>query len=676
MTMHRPIDLHPLRAAIVVAFMAAASAPALATPFTIAGVVTKAQTLGAGELGTVNAGSTLTVSGSTVAVTVNGSNATLNNAGTIAQTGTGRAIRDNTGVSNLVVNNTGAIRTADADVIQMNVPASSVTLNNYGSMTSSNASAGGAQAVDFSVVTGANVVNNYAGATLIASEADAVRPGANGVVNNAGTIRSTTATGSSSDGIDGQSNSGIRVTNAGTGLVDGARHGITAGQASAATDFTMMVTNAAGGIIRGNNGSGINIDGVNVRQTLTVTNAGTIVGNGVTGDGDGIDADGLVDITNVNGGIIRSTNAFSAPASGLAYSEGITAGGGRIVNAGTIEGLVAAGNTNAVGRGITLAGNDITSGALSGTREGLYGNATITNQAGGLIRGQSDSAIVAEGAASGFTVTINNNAGATILGGGTVNAAIRGGADRTVITNAGVIDGGSSGKAIQMGGANNVLIISGGAARVVGGIDGGSGGKNTMTVDAGKGNTFAYAGAISNFASVEFKSGTTTLTGQSTYSGATILSGGTLALVGADRIGADSALVLAGGTLDISRAGTQTFANLSLTDSSAIDFGASSLTFNGLGNIAAGENLTLLDVQSASNYVLRFLGDFMNDANFQELMRHTSIGNLTVMYSYDGMYTNVLGVSDVPEPASIALVIGGVGLLGAMRRRRRAAVAA
>lgn len=676
MTMHRPIALHPLRAAIVVAFLAAASAPAFATPFTIAGASTKAQTLGAGELGTVNAASTLTVSGSTVAVTVNGSNATLNNAGTIAQTGTGRAIRDNTGVSNLVVNNTGTIRTADADVIQMNVPASSVTLNNYGSMTSANASAGGAQAVDFSVMTGANVVNNYAGASLVASEADAVRPGANGVVNNSGTIRSTTATGSSSDGIDGQANSGIRITNTGTGLVDGARHGITAGQASATTDFTMMVTNANGGIIRGNNGSGINIDGVNARQTLTVTNAGTIVGNGVTGDGDGIDADGLVDITNVAGGIIRSTNAFSAPASGLAYSEGITAGGGRVVNAGTIEGLVAAGNTNAVGRGITLAGNDITSGALSGTREGLYGNATITNQAGGLIRGQSDSAIVAEGAASGFTVAINNNAGATILGGGATNAAIHTGADRTVITNAGTIDGGSSGKAIRMGTADNVLIISGGSARVIGSIDGGASGKNAMTVDAGKGNAFNYAGAISNFASVEFKSGTTTLTGQSTYGGATIVSGGTLALVGADRIGAGSALVLAGGTLDISRAGTQTFANLSLTDSSAIDFGTSALTFNGLGNIVAGTDLALVDVAGASSYVLRFLGDFMNDANFEELMRHTTVDNLTVTFSFDGMYTNVLGTSDVPEPASIALVIGGVGLLGAMRRRRRVPAAA
>lgn len=670
--MSRHHTLKPLSAAIAL-LLAAGAAPAFATPFTVTGNSTTAQTLNSGETGTVAAGGALTLGGSTVAVTIKGSNATLTNAGTIAQTGSGRAIRDNTGVTNLVVNNSGTIRTADADVIQMNVAGASVTLNNAGSMISQNASAGGAQAVDFSSMTGANTVNNQAGGVLQASEADAVRPGANGVVHNAGIIRSTTASGSSSDGIDGQNNSGIRIVNDAGGLVDGGRHGITGGQAGAADAFTMSVTNNAGATIRGNNGSGINVDGLNAGQVLTVVNHGTIVGNGVTGDGDGIDVDGLANIANT--GIIRSTNAFNAPASGLAYSEGITAGGGTIVNAGTIEGLVAAGNTNAVGRGITLAGNDIASGPLAGTREGLYGHATITNQAGGIIRGQSDSAIVAEGAASGFTVTINNNAGATILGGGQATAAIRTGADRTVIVNAGVIDGGSSGKAIQMGSAaGNSLVINGSNARVVGSIDGGTGGKNTMVVDAGAGNRFAYAGAISNFASVEFRSGTTTLSGKSMYTGNTVVSGGTLALAGSNLLSADSALVLAGGTLDLSGAGTggQTFASLSLLDDSAIDVGDGVLTFKGMGTIAAGKNLALNGEQDGGDPLLRFMGDYMNDVNFQELMRRTSFDHIAVTYRFDGMYTTVFGasVSDVPEPGSIALVIGGIGLLGAMRRRR------
>ena len=544
---------------VLCAALALTMVSAAATPFSIAGTATTAQTLGSGETGTVAPGAALTVAGAAVAVTVTGNNATLNNQGSIVQTGNGRAIRDNTGVVNLVVNNGSAtnaaatIRTADGDVIQMNKPAASVTLNNYGALVSLNASAGGSQAVDFAAMTGANTLNNYAGGVITASEADAVRPGANGVVFNAGTIQSTTPSGSSSDGSDGQENSGIRITN--SGVVDGGRHGITGGAATAATSYTMSITNDAGGVIRGSNGAGINLDGFNANQVATVVNRGTITGNGVTGDGDGVDVDGMVNIT--NSGIIRSINAFGAAGTGLAYSEGISAGGGTIVNTGRIEGLVAAGNTNAVGRGITLAGNDL----ANGTREGIYGNTSVTNQAGGVIRGGSDSAIVAAGAASGYTITINNNAGAAILGGGAVNAAIRTTGDRTNIVNAGTIDGGSSGRAIALGSANNSVIISGGQAVVIGSIDGGVGGVNTMVVDAGAGNKFTYAGALSNFNSVSIASGDVTLSGQSSYTGATILHGGSLTLVGADRIASGSALVLGGGLLNVVETGGQTFAS-------------------------------------------------------------------------------------------------------------------
>jgi hypothetical protein len=632
-------------------------APAYATPFTIVGPVTTAQTLGtaSGETGSIATGGTLTLGKSTVAVTISGNNAVLDNQGTIAQIGTGRAIRDNTGVTNLTVNNgsstnkNAVIRTADADVIQMNVPAASVVLNNYGTMESKNASAGGAQAVDFSAMTAANVVNNYAGGLLVASEADAVRPGANGVVNNAGTIRSTTATGSSSDGIDGQSNSGIRVVNAATGVVDGARHGITAGQDEAGSAFTLDVSNAAGGIIRGNNGSGLNIDGVNAGQVVTVVNHGTISGNGVTGDGDGIDVDALVNITNT--GTIRSVNAFSNPADGMAYSEGISAGGGTIVNAGTIEGLVAAGNTNAVGRGITLAGNDMT----GGLREGLYGNAKVVNQAGGTIRGQGDSAIVGSGEASGFTIAIDNNAGAVILGGGASSAAIVTKADNTVIHNAGLIDGSSSGKALQLGAGINALFIDGGKARVIGDIDGGSGGKNTMTVAAGAGNTFSYAGAIAHFASIELKDGTFALEGKAAIDPAT-------------------ALILSGGTLDVGGLADQelNFASLVLTGDSAIDFGGSTLVFNGLDDIAGGAHLALTGLGDALDTVLRFQGDLTGNAGFQALMASLSAGGRGLSFSFDGSYTNIdVAAAQVPEPGSIALVLGGIGMMGVLARRRK-----
>jgi hypothetical protein len=518
-----------------------------AATFSISTPSTTAQTLGtgSGQTGTVTSTGTLTVSGSTVAVTISGNNATLTNSGSIRQTGTGRVIRDNTGVTNLIVtNNAGALmQAADADVIQMAKSPASVTLNNYGTMTSLNASAGGAQAVDFTaILSGSNTVNNYAGGIIQASEADAVRTGVNGVVNNAGTIKSTTGTGSSSDGVDAQNNTGAQITNETTGLIQGARHGITGGPLTSTETFTTSVTNNGAGIIQGDNGAGINLDGFNANQTATVINHGTITGNGVTGDGDGIDVDGLLNLTNT--GTVRSINAFSSAE--VANSEGISAGGGTITNSGTIEGKVAAGNTNAVGRGISIVGIDT---ATPGVREHIYGNTTITNQSGGLIRGWTDSGIFAGGPASGFTVTIDNQAGATIRGGGATAAAIQTGADNDNVINSGAITADSSGKAIDLGGGTNTLKITGGSASVNGGMSGGTG-TSALTLDPGTGNTFTYAGVISNFNTVEAKSGTVDLSGTHTYTGATTVSGGKLKVTGTGSINSTSGVAVTGGTFE------------------------------------------------------------------------------------------------------------------------------
>ena len=108
------------------AFLAESSASAAS--FTISTPQTSAETLGpgAGQTGTITDTGSLTVSGGTNAVTITGNNATLTNLGALEQTGTGRAIRDNTGVTGLTVtngsstNSTAVMQTADGDVIQMN----------------------------------------------------------------------------------------------------------------------------------------------------------------------------------------------------------------------------------------------------------------------------------------------------------------------------------------------------------------------------------------------------------------------------------------------------------------------------------------------------------------------------------------------------------------------------
>ncbi len=652
----------------------------LATPavfaagsFDITGSSASAQTLGANQTGTVESTGTLSVSGGTVAVTVNGNNARINNLGTMTQTGTGRVIRDNTGVQSLVVNNgsttnsSALMQAADADVIQMNVANSSATLNNYGKMISLNASAGGSQAVDFSAMTGANTINNYAGGLMKATEADAVRPGLNGAVYNAGTILSVTTTGSSSDGVDGQSNSGIQVTNDTTGLIEGGRHGITMGAANNTVNFTAAITNNLGGVIQGDNGSGINIDGFNAKEVVTVLNHGTITGNGITGDGDGIDVDGLVNITNT--GVIKSLNAVASGE--IAQSEAITVGGGTINNFGLIEGDVAAGNTNAVGRGITLAGIDTTING-SPAQEPIYGNSVVNNFSGGVIKGQNDSAIVVSGGASGFTVTINNNAGASVVGGSATAAAIRTGADNDTIVNSGLINGSSSGKAIDLGAGNNTLRVVGGSASILGDVNGGGGGTNALSISAGAGNGFSYSGSLSNFATVEVLDGNVTLSGASTYTGTTILSGGTLILNGVNRLAAASGLQLNGGKLQLGAPGAknaQTFASLALSGNSALDLDFSSLTFNALGSVSADKTLTVLDwsADTSPDYAFRIFGNETGNDSFLALINGTTIDGLAATFTFDGQYTDVKAV---PIPAPLALLLSGLGMMGILGRRR------
>ena len=167
-------------------------------PNPIAGTVTAAQTLPSGA-GVVSSMGDLEVSGSSVAITVTGTSSVQND-GVIKETGTGRVIRDNTGGLTLTVtNNAGALlQAADADAIQMNKSDSSISFDNCGGVISLNASAGGAQAIDWNAITtGSNTLHNYPTGFIEAFEADAVRPGVNGSVINEGTIKAVTSTASS-----------------------------------------------------------------------------------------------------------------------------------------------------------------------------------------------------------------------------------------------------------------------------------------------------------------------------------------------------------------------------------------------------------------------------------------------------------------------------------------------
>jgi hypothetical protein len=513
---------------------------------------------------TVTSSGTLTVTTSSVAVTATASS-TVTNSGIIQQTGSGKAIRGNAaGITFSVTNNVGAqiISTQD-DAFQMNTTGN-VTLYNKGTINSKNTgNASGAQGVDWNAVTsGSNTLYNYTTGLIEAGDNDAVRPGANGFVYNSGTIEATSGSG---DGINTQKNSGVTiinddVTDTGAGsapMIIGTHHGIGGGNSAGTTSFTITITNNANGTIKGLDGSGINLDsasqdnGVTIPQTATINNQGLIQGAGITGDGDGVDVDGTVTLTNGS-----ATNSAAKIVSLTAYndtSEGVTVGGGTIMNYGTIQGSVETGGQSgtgagtpntAVGRGITLAGTDKDGSGTAIPIQGVYATTSVTNYSTGKIIGDSDAGIAIEGHLGGtspsfampYVVTITN--AGTIQGNATSTgnssaAAIYADAPAGIapnvihIINTGTITDTFSGKAIDFGsGIGNTLAISGGTAAIVGNINGGSG-STGVTIDPGQGNTFSYAGSMSNLSSVQNESGTVTFTGASTYTGTTTISGGT-----------------------------------------------------------------------------------------------------------------------------------------------------
>lgn len=651
-----------MRISVLVAATAASVMPALPAfaqfspgPNPVTGTV-GGQSL-TSSTGTVNAGGAISTSGGTLALAFSGT-ATLVNNGTIQQTGTGRAIDSNSGTANLTVTNNGLISAVSADAFRINTAGTSVLLNNSGTIR---VTAGG-QAIDWAAITtGSNTLNNLLGGVITAVNEDAVRPGQNGIVNNAGTISATPVVtdgdASGSDGIDLRVGKTVTVTN--TGTISG-RHGIATDGANAGPSSLTVNNNA--GVIEALNGSGINVDGAFTNVVANVTNLfgatirGGLLSTTLQGDGDGIDVDGVLTLNN-------SGDVLGLGAKGASNNaEGIAAGGGTITNTSTgrIIGtsLVPNGDSTRAGNGILI--DDSNGGsAVAAT--------SITN--GGLIQGVTGFAVRMIG---NFSDTVTNLAGGTLQGAGS-GAAIQTGGGADIVTNRGTIVS-ETGNAINLEGGNDQLMVEGGAASIVGNVSGGAG-SNTATLDPGAGNTFAYAGVLSNFDTVEVASGTVTLSGASTYTGTTVISGGALQLDGVNRLAADSSLDLAGGTLEIlnaSVANAQTFGSLALSADSTIDLNGASLTFSGLAPIADAA-LTVLDfyVATSPEYAFRLLGDFSLNQDFLSLIGATTINGFAATFRFDGTYTNV---APVPLPAAWLLFMSGIGLMGGASRWRRGAL--
>ncbi|WP_441231531.1 autotransporter outer membrane beta-barrel domain-containing protein [Tardiphaga sp. 215_C5_N2_1] len=474
---------------------------------------TTTKTLSGTQTGTVDASGTLRSTSGTATIGWNGASTgvVVTNSGVIENTSTGRVI-DATGATAgrtfTFLNNIGAIvRSTQNDVFRFNLAMTSgtIVIDNAGLIQAGGTGyAALGQALDFRGMTGAasmTIINRATG-VIEAMTDDAVRPGANAVINNFGIIRSFGANTSggangTSDGIDTGGNLGVVVNNQAGGLISGARHGITA-------DTDVTVNNAAGGTILGRNGSGVGSDGAG-----TVTNYGRITGTyagvgnifnsdgiaQINGDGDGVDIDNVGTI--INYGIIEGTGAGGFDSGGRANaSEGISIGGGTITNygmiSGTNTGIVVNKDTNVDRSGVaatTIINN------LGGTIVGLNGyairlenktgtaidNDTIVNRGtiigNGAIPDPNAIVLMNTGVADPNSVGTLN--GITYTGTGSARfirgdgSAIQMGEGADVLTNYGTIIG-NTGRAVNMEGGNDTVNIMKGS-RIVGLVDGGVG---------------------------------------------------------------------------------------------------------------------------------------------------------------------------------------------------------
>lgn len=444
------------------------SATAFAADSVVTGTTTTQQIISGGDTLTVNPGANLSVPGTSgansTAVRVNGTSgtATINNFGTIEQTGTVRAIRNQTAGVTLDLNNAvGASIIATGDDVLKMATGTGYHIDNQGTLWQKGIAPGTGQALDLrdSSLSGSTIVNGSAtntGALIRADGDDALRAGSNTIITNYGTIVSfgtvntkcpdylgaaCSGAPSAHDAIDIGGNTDVSVQNYGT--ITGPRHGITA-------DTDVTVWNHAGGVIVGRNGSGVGSDG-----TGTVVNYGIIRGEyagagnaydhggGVTinnGDGDGVDIDGIAHIEN--------------------YGQIIGAGAGGVDNGGLPNG----------------------SDAIAA------GGGTIINGAGGLVRGTTNGILVDDGAGgSGVAATQITNRGSIQ---GTTGSGIRieGTFDNT-IDNSGRISGGT--ESIRTGGGDDTLTLRSGS--IVTGLMEFGGGHDTLNYLQGGNAAFTFS---------------------------------------------------------------------------------------------------------------------------------------------------------------------------------------
>ena len=662
------------RVSLLVPFLLLGSAPgALAASFNIAsGTNTTAQTLNAGETGTVTNPGQLVVSGSR-AITLSGGGVVVTNSGTIQSTNSsGRALdTNNLGAGNydIKLTNSGTVTSAgDAFRINTATGTGHVVVDNSGTIQSTGVGGNNGQALDFNNITSTTssvAITNQASGIIKAADADAIRPGNGAVINNYGSITAAngTSTSTGNDAIDFQDAGKAGTANnfGSTSSITGARHGITAKEA---------ITVYNEGTITGQAGSGLNIDTTTNSPVMSVTNASTgkIIGTAVGGaDADGIDIDRLANID--NSGVIQAVGLSSSPN----LNEAIAIGGGTITN--HVGGTIVSDQ-----RAITVDDSNL------GPAVGIV---TVTNE--GTIQGKN-----------GEAISINSTLANSLTNKGTIIGSVTMGAGADTVN----LYTGSSTGAIDGGAGTDALHLAGSGTGTLGAVSN----IETLNVDAGhwmvnNAQSYSGGGAIAVGATLQVDHTSTAFGGTFIVSGTLASDPSTLTFddlsidpTGHIQAAPGDLYKIGGDFLNHSTQNTQWDTSKALLEFTGLTGTLHDLLLTGsdLGGIFDGFvdnfawNQLLIDAGNelvlktgAPNghafYASSIIGALLSGNDVTNI-----IGNgFDIYYNADaagnaylngGTYQLVDGgelIAVVPEPGTLALLLSGLGAIVIMRRDRR-----
>lgn len=441
--------------------------------------------------------------------------------------------------------------------------------------------------------------------------------------------------------------------------------------------------------------------GVNADSTLTIQQSAAGSFGGIISDGPNDNGTGLSASDYRKLAITKNGDATLTLTGTNTYTGGTTINAGRIsISNGSALGT---GNIafSAVGTALEVTGTAVTLANNISLPTSGSGNITLTTA--------NNSSTVIDGIISGGGTNtvlffqggaISQNTGAlTLNGNNTLQGSINVQRGPLILGNANaagtasiILDSNSpAAGALQLGNftiANKVQLTSG------------------ASVGVATGNSAGISGVISGGATfTKLGAGELTLTENNTYTGATNVSAGTLVIDGSNAstalttvssgatLGGSGSLagglsIASGGTLAPgSSAGTLTTGNLSLASGSNFDFefgltasdlvningtlslgGADfTLTDLGTGLLTLGDSLTLFGYTGTLTGTFSGLADLasFNEAGYDWQIRYadSSAGTLN-----GGLGTSFVTLTVVPEPA--AALLGGLGLLTLLRRRR------